>query len=110
MCKFLVGMNITFVVLVVITIVLIPYAAEVLRMAFLGIYERRIVGGGFVSEWAQIEKVTPLDDRLRLIDKTRGAFDFVIEPESMERVKKRVLEKVGITSKDSTSIELNRAL
>jgi hypothetical protein len=75
------------------TVFFLPHLAWALRLAFFGIYESRVVGDQFVSEWTDIEKVLPLKDRIRLVDKTRGAVDFVIDPKVLPEVARRVEEK-----------------
>jgi len=91
------------VLLVLLTIMFLPHVAWALRTAFFGIYESRIVGDQFVSEWREIEKIIPLEDRIRLVDKTRGAVDFLIDERVLPTVIQRVEKRWASASLDNGS-------
>ena len=66
------------IIIVMIAVVSIPFIPPMLRALYHGIYEKRLVGDQFVSDWNQIERVIVMPDRLRLVDQERGAMDFMV--------------------------------
>lgn len=89
--------------IVAICFVAILCLAGAMRNIFYGLYRNRVIGDQFVSEWSDIEKVIILDDRLRLVNSTRGAVDFEMNPSQIEEIVTKIQHLVSVEPEDLRS-------
>ena len=86
----LLSKSVSYISLLVVLLILTPMFSSILKKIYFGIYEDRIVGDQFVSDWREIEDLIFDEDRIRIIDKTRGAIEFPMDIEVIKKIRSRI--------------------
>ena len=78
---------IDFLLIAIFLIIFIPFISGILKQVYFGIYEIRIVGDQFVTEWDKIENIFYVSDGIRIVDRSRGVIEFKMNIETINKIK-----------------------